>query len=115
LGDLVRVQRVDEPTALLLSTEQADQLRSTLRQRLLTVQLALLMRQPAIWKNELDTVVHTLDTYYDSRSPDTLAALGLSRELSQTRIAVAMPDLSDSMSAVAALRSAGSNPARGRD
>jgi uroporphyrin-3 C-methyltransferase len=115
LGDLVRVQRVDEPSALLLSAEQAEQLRSSLRQRLLTVQLALLMRQPAIWKNELDTVGRTLDTYYDRRSPDTLAALGLARELSQTQIAVALPDVSDSMSAVAALRSAGSTTSRGRD
>jgi uroporphyrin-3 C-methyltransferase len=115
LGDLVRVQRVDEPAALLLSPEQADQLRSTLRQRLLSVQLALLMRQPTIWKNELDTVSRTLDTYYDRRSPDTLAALGLARELAQTQIAVPMPDLSDSLSAVAALRTAGPNARQGRD
>ncbi len=71
LDDLVRDSASTEPAALLLSTEQAEQLRSTLRQRLLTVQLALLMRQPAIWKNELDTVTRTLDTYYDRRSPDT--------------------------------------------
>ncbi|WP_145925230.1 uroporphyrinogen-III C-methyltransferase [Bordetella sp. H567] len=115
LGDLVRVQRVDEPAALLLSTEQAEQLRSTLRQRLLTVQLALLMRQPAIWKNELDTVTRTLGTYYDRRSPDTLAALGLARELAQIQIATPMPDLSDSLSAIAALRAAGSSTVKGRD
>ncbi|ARP87136.1 uroporphyrinogen-III C-methyltransferase [Bordetella genomosp. 9] len=115
LGDLVRVQRVDDPAALLLSPDQAEQLRAALRQRLLTVQSALLMRQPAIWKNELDTVVRTLDTYYDRRSPDTLAALGLARELAETQIAVAMPSVSDSLSAVAALRSEGANPAQGRD
>ncbi|HTJ98145.1 MAG TPA: uroporphyrinogen-III C-methyltransferase [Bordetella sp.] len=115
LGDLVRVQRVDEPAALLLSTEQAEQLRSTLRQRLLTVQLALLMRQPAIWQSELDTVTRTLDTYYDRRSPDTLAALGLARELAQIQIATPMPALSDSLSAIAALRSDSSTTVKGRD
>jgi uroporphyrin-3 C-methyltransferase len=115
LGDLVRVQRVDEPAALLLSTEQAEQLRSTLRQRLLTVQLALLMRQPAIWKNELDTVTRVLDTYYDRRSPDTLAALGLARELAQIQIATPMPDLSNSLSAIAALRADTSATVKGRD
>ncbi|ARP81061.1 heme biosynthesis operon protein HemX [Bordetella genomosp. 8] len=115
LGDLIRVQRVDEPAALLLSTEQADQLRSTLRQRLLTVQLALLMRQPAIWKSELDTITRTLDTYYDRRSPDTLAALGLTRELSQVQIATPMPDLSDSLGAIAALRADGASSVKGRD
>lgn len=115
LGDLVRVQRVDEPAALLLSTEQAEQLRSTLRQRLLTVQLALLMRQPAIWKNELDTVTRTLDTYYDRRSPDTLAALGLARELAQVQLDTPMPNLSDSLSAIAALRADSSTTVKGRD
>ncbi len=114
LGDLIRVQRVDEPAALLLSPEQALQLRSTLRQRLLSVQLALLMRQPAIWKSELETVNRTIDTYFDRRSADTLAALNLTRELMQTEISVPVPDVSDSLSAVAALRAAGAN-SRGRD
>lgn len=115
LGDLIRVQRVDEPSALLLSPQQALQLRSTLRQRLLTVQLSLLMRQPSIWKSELDTIVNTLNTYFDRSKPDTLAALNLARELGQTEISTAVPDVSDSLSAVAALRAAGSTPSRGRD
>jgi uroporphyrin-3 C-methyltransferase len=115
LGDLVRVQRVDEPSALLLSPEQAQQLRSTLRQRLLTVQLSLLMRQPAIWKSELDTVMATLNTYYDRRSADTLAALNVARELAQTEISVPIPDVSDSLSAVEALRAAGAGSSRRQD
>jgi uroporphyrin-3 C-methyltransferase len=115
LGDLIRVQRVDQPSALLLSPEQAQQLRSTLRQRLLTVQLSLLMRQPAVWKSELDTVMTTLDTYYDRRSADTLAAMNLARELAQTEISVPLPDVTDSLSAVEALRAAGAGSQRSKD
>ena len=107
LGGLITIQRVDEPAALLLSPEQADQVRGTLRQRLLTVQLAMLMRQPAIWKSELDNVGVTLSKYFDTRSPDTVAAQTLARELAQTDIAVRMPDVADSLNAVAALRAAG--------
>lgn len=107
LGGLITIQRVDEPAALLLSPEQADQVRGTLRQRLLTVQLAMLMRQPAVWKSELDNVGTTLAKYFDNRSPDTVAAQSLARELAQTDIAVRMPDVSDSLNAVAALRAAG--------
>ncbi|AYD67509.1 heme biosynthesis operon protein HemX [Achromobacter sp. LC458] len=107
LGGLITIQRVDEPAALLLSPEQADQVRGTLRQRLLTVQLAMLMRQPAVWKSELDNVGVTLSKYFDSRSPDTVAAQTLARELAQTDIAVRMPDVADSLNAVAALRAAG--------
>jgi uroporphyrin-3 C-methyltransferase len=104
LGELVQVQRVDEPGALLLSPQQADQLRATLRQRLLTVQLALLMRQPVIWKKELDSVSQVVDTYYDKRSPETLAAMNLLRELTQAQIAVPVPDVNDSLAAVTSLR-----------
>ncbi|MCF7766105.1 MAG: uroporphyrinogen-III C-methyltransferase [Achromobacter pulmonis] len=107
LGGLITIQRVDEPAALLLSPEQADQVRGTLRQRLLTVQLAMLMRQPTVWKSELDNVGTTLAKYFDTRSPDTVAAQNLARELAQTDIAVRMPDVSDSLNAVAALRAAG--------
>lgn len=115
LGDLIRVQRVDEPTALMLSPDQADQVRATLRQRLLTVQLAMLMRQPTIWKNELDNVINTLTKYFDGRAPDTIAALALARELSQTDIAVRLPDLADSLNGVAALRAAGFKTTSGQD
>ncbi|WP_263915036.1 uroporphyrinogen-III C-methyltransferase [Achromobacter sp. 79A6] len=107
LGGLITIQRVDEPAALLLSPEQADQVRATLRQRLLTVQLSMLMRQPAVWKSELDNVGTTLAKYFDNRSPDTVAAQTLARELAQTDIAVRMPDVSDSLNAIAALRAAG--------
>ncbi|WP_338881464.1 uroporphyrinogen-III C-methyltransferase [Achromobacter veterisilvae] len=107
LGGLITIQRVDEPAALLLSPEQADLVRGALRQRLLTAQLAMLMRQSAVWKSELDNVGTTLAKYYDSRSPDTVAAQGLAHELAQTDIAVRLPDVADSLAAVAALRAAG--------
>ena len=107
LGGLITIQRVDEPAALLLSPEQADQVRGTLRQRLLTAQLAMLMRQPSVWKSELDNVGTTLSKYFDGRSPDTVAAQTLARELAQTDIAVRMPDVADSLNAVAALRAGG--------
>jgi len=113
-GDLIRVQRVDAPDALLLSPEQAALVRSTLRQRLLTMQLAMLMRQQSIWKNELENVQNTLARYFDTRSPETVAAQNLARELGQVEIAVRVPDVSHSLSTIAALRAAGSQT-DGRD
>ncbi|WP_407924954.1 uroporphyrinogen-III C-methyltransferase [Schauerella aestuarii] len=110
LGDLIRVQRVDQPEALILSPEQADQLRATVRQRLLAVQLSLLMRQPAIWQSEMQNVVTTLTRYFDTRAADTAAALTLARELEQTRIADPLPDVTNSLNAVAAMRAATATP-----
>ena len=54
-----------------------------------------------------DNVGTTLAKYFDNRSPDTVAAQTLARELAQTDIAVRMPDVSDSLNAIAALRAAG--------
>ena len=114
LSDLVRVQRVAEPGALLMSPEQGEQLRANLRQRLLTAQVALLMRQPSIWQAELDAVGTALETRYDTHLSETRAAVQLARNLARTSIAVALPDVSDSLSALAALRSAGDRtPRRG--
>ena len=115
LGDLISVQRADAPAALLLSPEQAEQVRSTLRQRLLTVQLSMLMRQSTVWKSELDTVADTLSRYFDGRAADTQAALTLARDLAQTDIAVRVPDVADSLNNIAALRAAGFKPDDGQD
>jgi uroporphyrin-3 C-methyltransferase len=105
-GDLIRVQRVAKPDAILLSPEQTGMVRATLRQRLMTAQLALMMRQQPVWKTELDNVQDTLAHYYDTRTPDVMSALDLAHQLDQTEISVRLPDISDSLNALAALRSA---------
>ena len=114
MGDLIRVQRVDQPEALLLNATQADQLRAGLRQRLQTVQLALMMRQATIWKNELAVVSKALNDYYAPASADTQAALRLTESLAQTPVAATLPEINNSLNAMAALRAQGSTE-NGRD
>lgn len=106
-GGLISVQRVAQPDAILLSSEQAGMVRATLRQRLMTAQLALMMRQQPVWKTEIDGVQDVLARYYDTHAPDTVAALELAHQLAQAEVAVRLPDVSDSLSTLAALRSAG--------
>jgi len=115
MADMISIQRVDDASALLLSPEQGAQLRANVRMRLLTAQVALLMRQPAIWSNELDAVSAALAASYDARSSDTVTAQRLARELAGASIAVQLPGVADSLSAAAALRaSLASAPARGQ-
>ncbi|MEI2417532.1 uroporphyrinogen-III C-methyltransferase [Orrella sp. JC864] len=106
VGDLISIQRVDDSDALLLSPDQGAQLRGNLRMRLLTAQLALLMRQGPVWESELSTVESALGSRFDSRAPETQAALRLARELAATDVAVPLPDIADSLSALAAVRAA---------
>jgi len=104
MGDLIRVQRVDQPGALLLTGDQVGQLRGVLRQRLQTAQLALLMRQAPVWQSEISAVQQTLSDYFDPQSPDTQAATRLAESLASTQVVTSLPDLSNSLDAMAAAR-----------
>jgi len=104
MRDLISIRRVDDANALLLAPEQAAQLRATLRMRLLTAQVALLMRQPAVWQSELTTVGAALAANYDARSVDTMTAVQIARELIDLDVVVALPGLDESLKAIAALR-----------
>jgi len=107
MGGLISIRRVDDANALLLAPDQAEQLRATLRMRLLTAQLALLMRQSAVWQGELAVVSAALASNYDARSVDTVTAVQIARDLGEANVAVALPELGASLKAIAALRAAG--------
>lgn len=104
LTGVVSVQRVSDANALLMSPEQGAQLRANLRSRVLTAQMALLLRQPTIWVNEMAAIESSLNTRFDPKAVDTIAALSLVRELSAVSVSVAVPDIADSIAALEAVR-----------
>jgi uroporphyrin-3 C-methyltransferase len=106
LSQLVSIQRVNDPNALLLSPEQGAQLRENLRARLLTAQLSLLMRQPTVWRDELILVEQILQSRFDPQSFDTLASINLVHELQALPVSASLPDLGGSFSALEAVRAA---------
>lgn len=112
--EVVSIQRVSDANALLMSPEQGALLRSNLRTRILTAQLALLMHQSPIWKMELSHIDQSLMARYDPKSSETAAALRLVRELSAIQIAIALPDISDSLAALEAVRTSEPSPAGGQ-
>lgn len=106
LGGLISVRRVENSSALLMSPDQAGQLRENLRLRVMTAQLALMMHQPAVWKSETGVLVQALKTHYDTTAADTRRAQKLADQLADTDIAVKLPTVSNSMQALDALRAA---------
>jgi len=100
-SDVVSIRRANDPQALLLSEEQALQLRANVRSMLLSAQLSLLMRQVSIWRSELSGVESLLNTRYETEALDTKAALRLVRELLAAPLAVQLPVITDSLSALA--------------
>ncbi|NYT64987.1 uroporphyrinogen-III C-methyltransferase [Alcaligenaceae bacterium] len=103
-GQLLSIRRVDDATALLLSPEQATQLREHLRLRIMTAQLALMMRQPGVWASETASLVKALETRFDQQSPQSRKAVTMARQMADTDIDVKLPTVDNSLQALEALR-----------
>lgn len=104
LAGFISVRRVDDRAALLISPEQADQLRLTLRLRVMTAQLALMMKQADVWKVELDAINVALSSHFDVQSPVTQRAQRLANRLVDTPVDTRLPVLGQTQSALEAVR-----------
>lgn len=110
ISNLVSIRRANDPQALLLTEDQAQELRANVRSRLLSAQLALLTRQTDIWRAELTEVESLLNTRYDAQAIDTKAALRMVKALVAMPLTVPLPTLADSLSALELLDRAVSVP-----
>lgn len=106
LRGLVDVRRVDDTAALLMSPDQALRFREVLKQRAVTAQLALMMRQLRIWQTELEQLSKAIDQRYDMRAESSREALKIARELHDTAIEITLPKVDNSLAAIAAAREA---------
>jgi uroporphyrin-3 C-methyltransferase len=114
LAEVVSIQRVSDANALLMSPEQGSLLRATLRTRVLTAQMALLMKQESVWKAELAHLQQSLSLRYDPKAAETIAALRLVKELAAIQIAAALPDIKESFSALESVRASEPAPVGGQ-
>lgn len=112
LGEFITVRRVDDPTALLMSPDQATRFRENLRLRIMTAQLALMMRQPKVWESETAALVKAIESRYDPRAQPSRQALKLARQMSDTSIELKLPTVTNSLQAVQALREANAKSAQ---
>ena len=104
LAGFISVRRVDDASALLISPDQAEQLRLTLRLRVMTAQLALMMRQADVWKTELDAISVALQSHFDVQSPATQRAMRMATRLVDTPVDTRLPALTQTMAALEAVR-----------
>lgn len=110
-ADVMSIRKADDPQALLLSEEQAVQLKANVRAMLLSAQLALMTRQPDIWRSELSEVQSILNTRYDTQALDTKASVRLLGELLDAPLATDVPQITDTLSALASAERSLSIPA----
>jgi len=103
-GDLVRINEVATPEALLLGAEQEKLVRQQLKLRLLGARVALLARQDKLFRADIDNAQTLLALYFEPRQPAVANAAATLRQLGTTALAFDVPTLADSQAAVRAAR-----------
>lgn len=106
IRQLFRVQRTDQPEALLLSPEQRFIARESLRLQLLNARLNLLARNEPLFRGDLARAITAIDKWFDPEHRTVVAAAAALRQLQSTRLAIDLPSLAESIGAVRAARAA---------
>jgi uroporphyrin-3 C-methyltransferase/uroporphyrinogen III methyltransferase/synthase len=103
-GDLLRINEVSTPEALLLTGEQEKLLRQQLKLRLLGARVALLSRSDRLYRADIENAQMLLALYYEQRNPAVASAAAALRQLNTVSLAADLPTLADSQAALRAAR-----------
>lgn len=98
--ELVRVSRIDEPDAMLLSPEQAFLLRENLKLKLLNARLALLARQAAAVQADLKAIDLSLQRYFNPQHAGVAGALASVQDLRRQLVSLELPRPDESLAAL---------------
>lgn len=106
LRDLFRVRRVDSPDAVLVAPQQGYFLRQNLRLTLLNARLALLSRNGAAYRADLERARRWIDSYYDGEHRNVIAVQSQLRQMLDAKLVLEPPRIDDSVAAVRQARAA---------
>jgi uroporphyrin-3 C-methyltransferase len=98
---LVRVSRIDQPEAALLSPEQSFFLRENFKLRLLNARLGLLARQLDASRADLAAASALVNKYFDSGARKTQVAAGLLQQIQGQMKVLELPRIDDTLAALA--------------
>lgn len=104
LKSLVQIRRIEGNEAVLLPPDQAYFLRENLRLRLLSARLALLARDQAAFRADLQAAADMLGRYFNTRDAGVSDALKEIGRLSGLQIAVKLPSIDASLAALEAYK-----------
>jgi uroporphyrinogen III methyltransferase/synthase len=107
LASLVQVRRVDNADAMLTSPDQGYFVRENVKLRLLSARIALLSRNPATLKSDLNAADAALARYFDGSAKRTQTVRDLVKEVQRGSAAVDVPNLNTSLQAVHQYKSRG--------
>ena len=102
LKDLVRVSRINDPQAVLLSPEQSFFVRENLKLRVLNARLGLLARQVDAVRSDLKLTAATIGRYFDPGARNTQTALALVKQMQSEFGTFEQPRVDETLAALAA-------------
>jgi uroporphyrin-3 C-methyltransferase len=97
---LVRVSRIEDPDAALLSPEQSFFLRENLKLKLLNARLGLLSRQIESVRSDLASASNAMGRYFDSSSRKTQTAMTLLQQIRGQIKGLEVPRVDDTLAAL---------------
>ncbi|MFZ6846790.1 uroporphyrinogen-III C-methyltransferase [Undibacterium sp. RuRC25W] len=97
---LVRIRSVETPDALLLAPTQSYFARENLKLRLLNARLALLSRNEAVFRSDINASQDAVAKYFDTRAKQTQTVQALLVQVQSSNLSIEMPTLSESLNAV---------------
>jgi len=103
---LVRIRDLEAPDVPLLSPSQTYFLRENLKLRLLSARVALLARDEASFREDLKVSQGWITKYFDARAKPTAAALATLKQIQESPVTIAVPDINASLAAVRTARAA---------
>jgi uroporphyrin-3 C-methyltransferase len=103
---LVRIRDLESSDLPLLAPAQTYFLRENLKLRLLSARVALLARDEASFREDLKATQGWIGKYFDARAKPTIAALATLKQIAESPVAIAVPDINASLAAVRTARAA---------
>jgi uroporphyrin-3 C-methyltransferase len=96
---LIRIERIDHPEPPLLTPEQTFFLRENLRLRLLTARIALLQRDEATYRADLNAAEGWIKQHFDTSDAAVQNTITTMHQLASSNISIQLPDISDTLNA----------------
>lgn len=100
LRNLVRVSKIEDPEAALLSPEQSFFLRENVKLKVLNARLGLLSRQNDSARSDLASAGAILGKYFDSSSRKTQTAINLLQQIQGQMKSLELPRVEDTLAAL---------------
>jgi len=103
---LVRIRELDVAEPQLLAPAQSYFLRENLKLRMLAARVSLLARDESTFRDDLRASQAWINKYFDARSRPAVVALATLKQVAETPVAIATPDINASLAAVRTARAA---------